>query len=79
MQHERIETTLQKAKEMRPLVEKLIHKAKQQNYQGNVFLKSKLFTKDAIAKVKDIATRYEYIIIHWIFIRIELNQQALPE
>lgn len=58
--HERITTTLEKAKEMRPLIEKLIHKAKQNNYQGNVFLKQTLFTSKAIKHVKDqLAQRYE--------------------
>jgi len=53
MTHERITTTVEKAKEMRPLVEKLIHKAKSQNYQGNLFLKNILFTKQSIKHVKD--------------------------
>lgn len=57
--HERIHTTLEKAKEMRPLVEKLIHKAKQENYQGNLFLQKTLFTRDSITKAKEIAKRYE--------------------
>jgi large subunit ribosomal protein L17 len=32
--HERIQTTLEKAKEMRPLIEKLIHKAKANDAQA---------------------------------------------
>lgn len=39
MTHERITTTLEKAKELRPLIERLIRKAKGKNYQGNVALK----------------------------------------
>jgi ribosomal protein L17 len=46
--HDRITTTLAKAKELRPLAERIIRKAKQPNYQGNVFLKQTLFTKAAI-------------------------------
>ena len=57
--HDRITTSLEKAKEMRPLVEKLIHKAKMNNYQGNNFLTKTLFTKSAILKVKkDLVPRY---------------------
>jgi len=46
--HERITTTLQKAKEMRPFVERLIHKAKADTPQSRLFLKSYLFTDAAI-------------------------------
>ncbi len=37
--HERITTTAEKAKEMRPLIERMIRRAKALNYQGNVFLR----------------------------------------
>lgn len=60
MTHERITTTLERAKEIRPIIERLIRKAKEQNYQGNVALKSTLFTKKAIQNVKDnLVPRYE--------------------
>lgn len=51
--HQRITTTLEKAKEMRPLVEKLIRRAKGKDYQGNVVLKQNLFNKTAIKNVKE--------------------------
>jgi ribosomal protein L17 len=59
MKHERIETTLAKAKEMRPLVEKIIRNAKANDYKGNNFLKSVIFTNPAIIKAKEIAKRFE--------------------
>jgi large subunit ribosomal protein L17 len=39
MKYERITTTLAKAKEMRPLVEKVIHKAKQNDARTPIFLR----------------------------------------
>ena len=60
MTHERITTTLEKAKEMRPLIERLIRKAKGKNYQGNVALKITLFTTKSIQHVKEqIVPRFE--------------------
>lgn len=59
IRHERLETTIERAKEMRPLMEKLIHKAKQNDYQGNVFLKKTIFTNSEIRKLKEIVKRYE--------------------
>jgi len=44
MTHQRITTTVERAKEIRPLVEKLIRRAKGKDYQGNVILKQTLFT-----------------------------------
>ena len=44
---------------MRPFIERLIHKAKANNYQGNMYLKNTLFTKSAIKYAKtELATRY---------------------
>jgi large subunit ribosomal protein L17 len=57
--HERITTTLERAKEVRPLIEKLIRRAKQGGYQGNVILKQTLFTTAAINHLKkEIVPRY---------------------
>jgi large subunit ribosomal protein L17 len=41
-EHERIETTLAKAKEIRPLVEKCIHKAKSGSPESIIFLRKTL-------------------------------------
>ena len=58
--HERIYTSLAKAKEMRPLIERLIHKAKENDSQSHIFIKSTLFTKVAIEKLKKtIAPRFK--------------------
>lgn len=58
--HERITTTAEKAKEMRPLIERMIRRAKALNYQGNVFLRQTLFTKKAIQHVKkELVPRFE--------------------
>lgn len=60
MLHDRITTTLAKAKELRPWVEKLIIKAKQGGYNSNQHLVRTLFTKEAIRRVrKDIVPRYQ--------------------
>jgi len=48
MEHQRITTTLEKAKEVRPLVEKLIIKAKKNDAQAKIFMKRTLFTNSAI-------------------------------
>jgi ribosomal protein L17 len=52
MTHERITTTMEKAKELRPFVDKLIHSAKRNDYQGNLYLKQTLFTSSSIRKLK---------------------------
>jgi len=58
--HERMTTTLEKAKELRPLIEKLIRRAKGQDYQGNLILKQTLFTNKAIEHVKkELVPRFE--------------------
>lgn len=60
VKHDRITTTLAKAKELRPLADKIIHKAKAGGYQGNNFLFKTLFTKDAIQRVKkELVPRYQ--------------------
>lgn len=60
MTHERITTTLERAKEVRPLIERLIRRAKAGGYQGNVYLKQTLFTNNAIKHVtKELVPRYK--------------------
>ena len=59
IQHERIFTTLAKAKELRPHVERLIHKAKRLNPEDHLYLKQNLRTSEAIKKIKtEIAPRF---------------------
>jgi ribosomal protein L17 len=50
---------LAKAKEMRPLAEKLIHRARQPDYQGHLFLFRNLQTAQAIKKAKEVAARFQ--------------------
>lgn len=58
--HERINTTVAKAKELRPWIERLIHKAKQENYQGSKFLQQTLFSQEAVQKLEyEIAPRFK--------------------
>jgi len=59
IEHQRIFTTLAKAKELRPHIEKLIHKAKRLNPEDHLYLKQNLRTNSAIAKIKEeIAPRF---------------------
>ena len=59
IEHERIYTTLAKAKELRPYMEKLIHKAKRLEPEDHLFLVKNLRTSNAIKKVKEeIAPRF---------------------
>lgn len=51
IEHERITTTLPKAKEMRSFVEKLVHKAKRGTNADVNYIKEKLFTSNAIEKL----------------------------
>jgi large subunit ribosomal protein L17 len=69
--HERITTTLQKAKEMRPFVERLIHKAKANTPQSRIYMKSFLFSNAAIDKLfNEIAPRFNELPAG--FTRVEL-------
>ena len=57
--HERIFTTLARAKELRPLIEKLVIKAKRNTREDNLFLKQNLRRPEAIKKLKEeIAPRF---------------------
>lgn len=60
MEHQRITTTLEKAKEVRPLIEKLIHKAKKNDAQAQIFMNKTLFTNSAIRSLQqNIAPRFK--------------------
>ena len=60
IEHERITTTLPKAKEMRSFVEKLVHKAKRGTNADVNYIKEKLFTNNAIEKLQsEIAPRFK--------------------
>lgn len=60
MEHQRITTTLEKAKEVRPLIEKLIRKAKVNDAQSHIFINKTLFTNSAIRSLQEcIAPRFK--------------------
>ena len=60
IEHERIFTTYAKARELRPHMEKLIHKAKRLSQEDHLYLRQNLRTQTAIAKIKDeIAPRFK--------------------
>jgi len=70
MEHQRITTTLEKAKEVRPLIEKLIHKAKKNDAQAQIFMNKTLFTNSAIRSLQqNIAPRFKSLAAG--FTRIE--------
>ena len=59
VEHERIHTTLAKAKELRPYMEKLIHRAKRLTPEDHLYLAKNLRTSAAIKKIKtEIAPRF---------------------
>ena len=59
-EHQRIETTLQKAMALRPFVEKCIHKAKANTPQSVIFLRKTLKNPKAYHNLFDtIAPRFE--------------------
>ena len=59
VEHERIKTTHEKAKELRPLMEKLVHKAKRDTNADRIFLKATLYKNSAIKKLRtEIAPRF---------------------
>ena len=60
IEHERIYTTLAKAKELRAPMEKLIHKAKRLEKEDHLYLYKNLRTSEAIKKIKEeIAPRFK--------------------
>jgi large subunit ribosomal protein L17 len=60
IKHEQIKTTLPKAKELRPLVEKLVTRAKKNTLHSRRILFSYLRDDNAVKKLMDVlSTRYE--------------------
>ena len=60
IKYEQITTTLPKAKELKPKIDKVITLGKQKNLQSKKSLFSKLQNKDSVDKlVKTLSTRYE--------------------
>lgn len=58
--HEKIETTLPKAKELRGVAEKLISKARNSDFNTHRYVFSKLQNKEATKKlIENIAPKYE--------------------
>ena len=59
IKHDRIVTTQAKAKEMRPLIEKLVHKAKRLQNRDSEFLKTNLRQSGVIDRLKnEVAPRF---------------------
>ncbi len=58
IQHEQIKTTLPKAKELKPFLEKLITVAKKVDLSSRRYLISKIKNKVAVEKLITIAVRY---------------------
>ena len=68
--HERIFTTLAKAKELRPHIERLIQKAKRLHTSDHLYLRQNLTTSVAIKKMKEeIAPRFRLLPAG--FVRVE--------
>ena len=62
IEHERMFTTLAKAKELRPHLEKLVHKAKRLTKEDHLYLKQNLRSQEAIRKIKEeIAPRFRLL------------------
>jgi large subunit ribosomal protein L17 len=60
IKHERIVTTLAKAKEMRPLIERLVHKAKRGSPNDQIFMKSVIMEGQVINHLKyKVAPRFK--------------------
>ena len=60
IEHEQIKTTLPKAKELKPIVEKLITLAKKGNLHSRRILISRIKQQDAVRKLFDVlASRYK--------------------
>ena len=60
IEHEQIKTTLPKAKELKPIVEKLITLAKKGNLHSRRILISRIRQQDAVRKLFDVlASRYK--------------------
>ncbi len=59
IEHEQIKTTLPKAKELRPYVERLITLGKRGDVHARRLARSKLKTDAAVAKLFELAARYE--------------------
>ena len=67
IQHDRITTTYAKAKEMRPLIERLVHRAKRGEKQDYNFVFATLFTNDACKRLyNEIAPRLYMLLTHYI-------------
>ena len=58
--YEKVRTTLAKAKTVLPVLERLTHRAKQDNLTTKRYLMKRMFNNELLAKklVKDIAPRY---------------------
>lgn len=59
--HEKVRTTLAKAKTILPVIERLTHRAKQDNLTVKRYLMKRMFNNELLVKklMKDIAPRYQ--------------------
>ena len=79
--HERIVTTEHKARELRPWIEKLVHKARQDDkIAGHRYIKSQLFTSPSMKRLtREVAPSFDEMGLKAGFTRIEPLGRRKPD